>query len=73
VINLCEMKFSAESFVIDKKYDAVLRNKIGAFRAETRTKKTLFLSMVSTYGLKENAYSGNVQNNLPMDVLFEKG
>ena len=24
------------------------------------------------YGLKENAYSGNVQNNLTMDVLFEK-
>jgi len=72
VINLCEMKFSAESFVIDKKYDAVLRNKIGAFREETRTKKTLFLCVVSTYGLKENSYSGNVQNNLAMDVLFEK-
>ncbi len=71
VINLCEMKFSIEQFSIDKKYDTELRNKIGTFRAETHTKKTLFLTMISTFGLKENSYSLNVSNDLKMNVLFE--
>jgi len=71
VINLCEMKFSVGKFIIDKKYDAELRNKVGAFRSETHTNKTLFLTMVTTFGLQVNAYSGTVQNDLKMDVLFE--
>ncbi len=71
VINLCEMKFSVNPFTIDKKYDAELRNKTEAFRRETRTKKALFLTMITTFGLKETLYSGNILNDLKMDVLFE--
>lgn len=73
VINLCEMKFSASQFAIDKKYDGELRNKVLAFRTDTQTKKSLFLTLITTYGLKSNIYSGNVQNELKMDILFEAG
>ena len=72
VINLCEMKFSLGEFIIDKKYDAELRNKMVAFKSETQTKKSVFLTMITTYGLQSNSYSGNVQNDLKMDVLFER-
>lgn len=71
VINLCEMKFSVDPFAIDKKYDAELRNKVGAFKRETQTKKSVFLTMITTFGLQPNTYSGNVQNDLKMDILFE--
>ncbi len=71
VINLCEMKFSVDEFIIDKKYDVELRNKRGIFKAETHTKKTLFITMITTFGLLANSYSANVQNDLKMDVLFE--
>ncbi len=71
VINICEMKFSISPFRIDKKYDAELRNKIGAFKSETQTRKSVFLTMVTTFGLQLNTYSGNVQNDLKMDLLFE--
>lgn len=70
-INVCEMKFSVNLFSIDKKYDAELRNKIGAFKEETKTRKSVFLTMVTTFGLQRNAYAGNVQNDLEMDSLFE--
>lgn len=70
IINLCEMKFSVNPFIIDKKYDAELRNKIGAFKAETKTRKSLFTTMITTFGVKENNYSGNVQNDIKMSVLF---
>jgi uncharacterized protein len=72
VINICEMKFSTGAFSIDKKYDTELRNKVASFRTETHTKKALFLTMITTYGLQPNSYSLNVQNDLKMDILFEK-
>lgn len=70
-INLCEMKFSVNPFLIDKKYSANLKNKIGSFRQVTNTQKALFLTLITTYGLTENKYSDTVRNNLTMDILFE--
>lgn len=71
VINLCEMKFSLNLFSIDKAYDAELRRKVAAFREQTDTNKALFVTMVTTFGLQQNAYSGSIVNNdLTMGVLF---
>jgi uncharacterized protein len=71
-VNLCEMKFSINPFIIEKKYAEVLRNKIGTFRSETKTRKAVMLTMITTYGLKKNEYSqGLIQNDLTMDCLFE--
>ncbi len=70
VINLCEMKFSISEFSIDKKYAETLRNRIGIFRSETKTKKSVFLTMITTYGIAKNEYSELVQNELTLDDLF---
>ncbi|MEO0788988.1 MAG: ATP-binding protein [Bacteroidota bacterium] len=70
VINLCEMKFSIHPFSIDQQYAANLRKKIGSFQADTGTKKALFLTMITTYGVNRNSYSGMVQNDLHMDIFF---
>ena len=72
IVNICEMKFSVGPFVINKKYSSELRNKIVALKTETQTRKSIFLTIISTFGLANNAYSGNVQNDLKMDVLFEQ-
>ena len=72
VINLCEMKFSIKPFAIDKKYANELQNKTGLFRELTKTQKSVFLAMVTTFGLEQNTYAGSlVQNALTMDVLFD--
>ena len=72
VINVCEMKFSLNAFTIDKKYAEELRNKIGTFKSEVKTKKSIYLTMITTFGLTKNQYSTSlVQNDLTMDVLFE--
>lgn len=71
VINLCEIKFSINQFVIDKNYDMVLRNKIEAFRQATKSDtKTLHLTMISTFGVKFGMYSDIVQSQVTMDDLF---
>lgn len=72
VINLFEIKFSINAYAITKEYDTVLRHKIASFKEATGTKKSVFLTMLTTYGLKDNAYrNAVVQNELTMDALFE--
>jgi len=70
IINLCEMKYASEMFVIDKKYDEILRNKRGAFRAEIKTEKAIHTTFITTYGVKHNEYWGNIQSEVMMDDLF---
>ena len=72
IINLCEMKFVQEQFVIDKKQDENLRNKRAAFKHETKTRKAVHLTMITTYGVKHNEYRNNIQSEVTMDNLFEK-
>jgi len=70
VINLCEIKFAKGPFEIDRAYDLVLRGKIEIFRNETKTRKALHLTMVTTYGVKPGKYAGVVQSEVNMDELF---
>jgi hypothetical protein len=72
VINLCEAKFSIHTFTIDKKYAEELRTKIGVFKDMTQTQKSVFLTLITTFGLVQNDYAQSiVQNALTMDALFE--
>lgn len=72
VINICEAKFSMSKFIIDKDYSEKLREKVNIFRDATQTKKSVFLTMITTYGVEKNKYSAAlVQNEITMDDLFE--
>src|SRR5262249_11091609 len=57
VINICEMKFSAEPFVVTKTYARELKSKLELFEARTRTRKRLVMTLVTAGGLKKNAWS----------------
>ena len=56
-INVCEIKFSNRQYSIDKNYARNLDNKVKVFEEKTGTKKQIFLSMITTIGLKKNFYS----------------
>lgn len=71
-INLCEMKFSQGEFEITKSYDERLRERTEMFRSATKTRKALHRTFVTTYGVKKNMYSGNVQSEVVLDDLFEE-
>lgn len=70
IINLCEMKYSNKQFVISKSYDENLRNKRGTFVEETRTPKTVHITMITTYGVKRNEYWNSIQSEVTMEDLF---
>ena len=40
------------------------------FRSSTKTRKALHLTMVTTYGIKSNAYSGMIQSEVTLYDLF---
>lgn len=70
-ISLCEMKFAEDSFVIDKRYAEDLRRKLRVFVAHTGTRKSPFLVLVTTYGVRDNAHSRALGvTSVTMDALF---
>ena len=51
---------------------AELRERVSLFKCLTKTQKHIFLSVISTYGVKVNEHSlGLVDNNFDRDILFE--
>jgi AAA+ ATPase superfamily predicted ATPase len=72
IINLCEMKFYKDVYMIDKDYADDIDRKVQIFKKETKTKSTIFPTMITTYGVKKNGYyTGRIQNEVVMDDLFK--
>ncbi len=72
VINLCEVKFTQQPFTLTKAYREECDKKVFAFKEETQTRKTVFPTLITTFGLKENMHSlGFIQNTITMNDLFE--
>jgi len=70
-INLCEVKFSKSEFVIDAKYAKDLRRKMDVFRTATNTRKNVFLTMITTFGVANNEHFREiVASSLTLDDLF---
>ncbi|MCL1895507.1 MAG: AAA family ATPase [Clostridiales bacterium] len=70
IINLCEMKFTSDTYTIDKEYSRRLREKRTAFMEETGTRKAAHTTLLTTFGLSRNEYSAEILFSLTMDDLF---
>ncbi len=70
-VNICEMKFSRYEYEIDKSDDEVINRKIETFLEQTKTRKSLMLTLVTSFGLKMNKYSGQVQKVITLEDLFK--
>ncbi len=70
-VSLCELKFSEGEYTLDKGYAADLLERRETFRRSTGSKKTLQLAMVTTYGVKANAWRDElISRCVEMDALF---
>jgi len=70
-INLCEMKFSESEFTVDAAYAKLLRQKKKVFKDVTKTRKNIFITMITTFGIADNSWSNDiVSNSLTIDCLF---
>lgn len=72
-IHLFEFKFYNTILALDKNEAFALRERRELFRQISKTKKHIFLSFVTTFGVKSNENSiGLVDHNLDLDALFEE-
>ena len=70
VINLCEIKYATDTYTIDHEEDARLHRRLSTFLRESKTRKTVYLTMITTYGLSKGGYSDDVPCQVTMDDLF---
>lgn len=70
-INLCEIKFSESEFVISKSYLESLQRKKEVFKNDLKSRKNLFVTFITAFGVKENDYYNNiVDNQITVDCFF---
>lgn len=73
VITICEIKNSETTFLIDKSYAQELLKKVEIFKKQTRTKKQIFIVMITTHGLKKSIYSEElISNEITLEDLFKE-
>ena len=71
VINLVEVKFHDKEFTVTKAYAEKLRRKKWTFEEATKTKKWTMVTLITTFGLKQNMHSlGLIEKDLTSDDLF---
>lgn len=71
-ITICEVKYSSKPYLIDKKYSRNLLSKLDIFKKRIKTKKQLFLALVTVNGVKANTYSDDlVAAEVTLDDIFK--
>ena len=70
VIDVCEMKYCQSLFILSGEYEKKIRERNEAFAHFTKTNDAIHTILVTTYGLKENKYSGRFYATITMDDLF---
>ncbi len=71
VVNVCEMKFTLNPYVISGKYLKEMTERMESFRCATNTASALHLTMISAAGVADNEYSGAIQNIITLKDLFK--
>ena len=70
VINLCDMVFTQEPFIVSEEYSCQLMHTLELFRKEAHTEKAIHLTLISAEGISRNSYVEEIQNTITMDDLF---
>ncbi len=71
VINMCEMKFYSDEFAVNKNYHFTLMRRRETLAQSLPRKFTVHSTLITTYGLKYNEYSGDFQQVITLDDLFK--
>ena len=70
VVNMCEMKFYSDDFVVDKDYDSVLRHRQSVLYENLPKKNTIHNTLITTYGIRDNEYKWVFEKVITMEDLF---
>jgi hypothetical protein len=71
VINICEIKFANDEYVVTADEDRNLIRRRNSFIKATCTRKTTHITMICPYGVKQNSHSDIVQSVVTLNDLFK--
>ena len=69
-VNLCEMKFCRGKYTITKAEREKIENRMQSFITHSKTKSSIRLTMITSFGVEKNTNSGIIQNELTLEDLF---
>lgn len=72
VVNMCEMKFYSEEFCVDKTYHKTLVHRANMLVEYLSRKTSIQNTLITTYGLQYNEYSGDFGHVITLDDLFKE-
>ena len=70
IIHLCEMKFSKSQYRITEAYEQLLRQRLELFQSSTKTRFSLVITFVTTYGIADGVHHSLVHSEVTMEQLF---
>lgn len=70
IVNMCEMKYYGEEFMVDKDYDSILRHRKNLLYEMIPKKNAVYNTLITTFGIRNNEYRWSFDNVITMDDLF---
>ena len=70
IVNMCEMKYYGEAFMVDKDYDSILRRRKNLLYEMIPKKNAVHNTLITTFGIRNNEYRWSFDNVITMDDLF---
>ena len=71
VVNMCEIKFYSDDFTVDSSYYRTVIRRQGLLEKYLKRKNVIHNTLITTYGLTYNEYSGVFTNVITLDDLFD--
>lgn len=70
IINICEMKYSEDDYVVDATFDRSQKRKISDFIKKTKTKHSIHSTLITTYNPRKTTYTDELQAIITSNDLF---
>ncbi len=69
-INMCEIKFYSDDYVVNKEYYRTILRRLDILSRKLSPKMSIYSTLITTYGLKRNEYSSAFVKTITLDDLF---
>lgn len=70
-VNLCEMKYSRTEYELTSKENDIIQRRIDTFQRYAEPRKSIRMTMLTSFGVKRNSNSYIVQNEVTLADLFK--
>lgn len=71
MINLCEVKYSETYYTLNKDEYLKIMHRVDAFRSETGSISSVVPTLITTFGLTNSGYGGQIAIRLSLEDLFQ--